>query len=87
MLKRVINSESDLMNVARNVNNIVSGVSVDVQTPQAQPQEDTSFAKTSGFNYLQTRRFTTTSTGSLEFSITTGLETPQAGLLEEDKGE
>ena len=52
--KRVINSESDLMNVARNVNNIISGVSVDVQAPQAQPQEgDTSFAKTSGFNYLQ----------------------------------
>ena len=50
----MINSESDLMNVARNVNNIVSGVSVDVQAPQAQPQEgDTSFAKTSGFNYLQ----------------------------------
>ena len=42
------------MNVARNVNNIISGVSVDVQAPQAQPQEgDTSFAKTSGFNYLQ----------------------------------
>jgi len=50
--KRVINSESDLMSVARNVNNIISGVSVDVQTPTAQAA-GTSFATTSGSTYLK----------------------------------
>lgn len=54
---RVINNESDLMDVARNVSNIISGVSVDVQSPDGasrQPVDaETSFAKTSGSNYLQ----------------------------------
>lgn len=54
---RVINNESDLMDVARNVSNIISGVSVDVQIPDGAPRQpvgaETSFAKTSGSNYLQ----------------------------------
>jgi hypothetical protein len=52
--RRVINTESDLMSVARNVNNIISGVTVDVQAPKAEAAEPgVSYAKASGSTYLQ----------------------------------
>lgn len=51
---RVINNESDLMSVARNVSNIISGVDVDVQAPSVETQEPgATLSRASGSNYLQ----------------------------------
>ena len=51
---RVINNESDLMSVARNVSNIISGVDVDIQAPSVDAQDSgVTLSRASGSNYLQ----------------------------------